>query len=389
LSVPTSWRSGLYYAQFTSYTGSVTSVAFTVKALSGQQSKILALLPAATVTAYNPFGGKSLYPNLETNAIQSPQVSFERPGATWRGPESSTWYTIDEEVCFARWAESQSSILGQVDYGMNVDLQADPALLTSYKLVVLIGHDEYWSDTMRQTIAAFTANGGNVAFLTGNTAYWRVTFGPSPMTGAPNQTMYSQKLAADLYSNTATPEEQMTGSSTRFGSIKDNNYSTPNPSTPYQVYNQHWVLAGTAMQGSNAQLAVGKLFGAATDLNSYPLYDGWGMIGYEVDGYPVDPSRFPGVVPWNGPANFVNVASGLQNWGGAAQIGYATVGAWQQPYYAAVSSPNRGWTISTGSIFWTRCLWNWYGPTGGMNIERWNVAQQITTNILLTLGTNA
>ena len=43
-----------------------------------------------------------------------------------------------------------------------------------YKLVLSVGHDEYWSAPMRDHLEAFIGKGGNVAFFSGNTCCWQV-----------------------------------------------------------------------------------------------------------------------------------------------------------------------------------------------------------------------
>ena len=43
-----------------------------------------------------------------------------------------------------------------------------------YGLYLSIGHDEYWSGPMRDTVEAFTRAGGNALFLSGNTSFWQV-----------------------------------------------------------------------------------------------------------------------------------------------------------------------------------------------------------------------
>ena len=42
-----------------------------------------------------------------------------------------------------------------------------------YSLYLSVGHDEYWSAGMRDTVEGFVARGGNAAFLSGNTASGR------------------------------------------------------------------------------------------------------------------------------------------------------------------------------------------------------------------------
>ena len=50
---------------------------------------------------------------------------------------------------------------------MNSDLEDQPELLQSYKLVLSVGHDEYWSSGMRDSLEAWIAEGGHVAFFSG------------------------------------------------------------------------------------------------------------------------------------------------------------------------------------------------------------------------------
>ena len=75
------------------------------------------------------------------------------------------------ELPFVIWAERNGYTL---DYCANSDLEFHPELLESYKLVLSVGHDEYWSAPMRDHLEAFIARGGNVAFFSGNTCCWQV-----------------------------------------------------------------------------------------------------------------------------------------------------------------------------------------------------------------------
>src|SRR5207248_3969390 len=53
---------------------------------------------------------------------------------------------------------------------------ADPDFLGRYRLLLSVGHDEYWSKEMRDAVEGFTASGGNVAFFSGNVCWWQVRF---------------------------------------------------------------------------------------------------------------------------------------------------------------------------------------------------------------------
>ena len=57
---------------------------------------------------------------------------------------------------------------------LNADLEEHPEVLDDASLYLSVGHDEYWSKGMRDTVEAFIARGGNAAFFSGNTSLWQV-----------------------------------------------------------------------------------------------------------------------------------------------------------------------------------------------------------------------
>jgi hypothetical protein len=75
------------------------------------------------------------------------------------------------ELPFVVWAEQNGYPL---EFAANDDLEFRPEMLASYKLVLSVGHDEYWSTPMRDNLEAWIAKGGNVAFFSGNTCCWQV-----------------------------------------------------------------------------------------------------------------------------------------------------------------------------------------------------------------------
>jgi hypothetical protein len=58
------------------------------------------------------------------------------------------------------------------------DLDQNGDLVSHYQMFVSVGHDEYWSEGMRDAFEGFIDGGGNAAFLSGNTCWRRVTFSP-------------------------------------------------------------------------------------------------------------------------------------------------------------------------------------------------------------------
>ena len=77
----------------------------------------------------------------------------------------------DWELPFLHWAEREGYA---IDVVTNADLEEHPELLArpgdgGYALFLSVGHDEYWSGPMRDTVEGFIGRGGNAAFLSGNT----------------------------------------------------------------------------------------------------------------------------------------------------------------------------------------------------------------------------
>jgi hypothetical protein len=172
--VPVSWPSGLYRVKYSNGLNDVDVLEFTVKpAQPGQTSKILLQMCVNTPQAYNYAGGKSLYAPGRAS-----KVSFDRVSAR----------LLEYEPSIINWLAAEGI---QVEYCTSLDLHEDSSLLSNYDLLLIVGHDEYWSKEMRDNVEAFIRGGGNVAFLSGNTSYRQVRF-ESPY----NRMMVFHKFAA-------------------------------------------------------------------------------------------------------------------------------------------------------------------------------------------------
>ena len=107
------------------------------------------------------FDAGALYGIVRTDIGFDVYNSFARWESTWH-----RW-----ELPFVKWAEARGY---SIDYAVNSDLEFHPEILDGYRLVLSIGHDEYWSAPMRDNIEAFAIGGGNLAFFSGNTMWWQV-----------------------------------------------------------------------------------------------------------------------------------------------------------------------------------------------------------------------
>lgn len=206
LNVPTNWPSGVYMAKLVpnSAPSKYWLVPFVVREdQPGSTSKILFQCSVNTWQAYNNWGGKCLYQSGSTGGIASPIVSFDRPYAnTASSVRGSGEYYIWESY-LDRFLESQEVTL---EYCTNVDLHADPTLLSHYNLFLSVGHDEYWSPQMYDHAEQFRDASGSIAFLGANEVYWRVDFGNN------NRTIYCNKTLNNYWwRNQGRPEARLVG----------------------------------------------------------------------------------------------------------------------------------------------------------------------------------
>ena len=168
LDVPESWSTGYYKARFTSPDGGVSWLSFVVKNRTpGSVSKLVFQPPFDTSQMYNPWGGKSAYTYNSSNGIKAEVVSMRRPSEIRYGNGNDLMLGVVE---FIRWAESRNIAL---EYLAGDDLHASSGVLSPYKAFVTVGHDEYWSQSMRDELDRFIDAGGNAAIMSGNTMWWR------------------------------------------------------------------------------------------------------------------------------------------------------------------------------------------------------------------------
>ena len=272
LPIPNDWRSGYYSVTFSTEPArgakALTSEAFFVVRPTnpGRATKILLQLSTNTYNAYNNWGGYSLYAYNGRDKVQGRRVSFERPPAS----QFRNW-----ELPFVAWAESNGYVL---DYAVNSDLEFRPELLNHYKLVLSVGHDEYWSAPMRDHLEAFIAKGGNVAFLSGNTCCWQVrseaggealvcwkqAFEHDPIFHSGDRRFLSTLWSHHLVKR---PENALTGVGFLFGGYHKSHGQFMDGPGAFTVHRpSHWLFAGTGLKP-------GADFGGKNTI-----------VGYECDG---------------------------------------------------------------------------------------------------------
>jgi hypothetical protein len=300
IEVPTDgWRSG-YYAVTVTGDAERADACVVVRPRPKDAAPIVLVLATTTWNAYNDWGGPSLY----TGGVR---VSFERPFAagflvkpepigrmmqttpdreamgfrSWARPlglsdwsGAAGWWNWERP--FLHWAESNGY---RVDVATSHDLDAHPEVLDGRALSLHVGHDEYWSWRMRDTLDAFVASGGNTAIFSGNTCFWQVRFEDDgramtcfkyradpddPVLGTPDE----RKLTGAWSDRrVGRPETSTIGLTFTRGGYSRYGLGAPRASGGFTVARpDHWAFEGT-------ELRYGDTFGERDT-----------VVAYEVDG---------------------------------------------------------------------------------------------------------
>ncbi len=310
IPVGSDWSSGVYLVTLRAHGAveerSIGYAMFVVRAPRPTASTLL-VLASNTYNAYNNWGGRSLYtgghqvsfdrpfgrgmllrPSTERDDRKSrPCLPGEEPdvdGAVYQEyrfahgypgyMSSSGWFTYERR--FVEWAMDNGIVL---DIAVSSDLERVPGLTDGYRLVLGVGHDEYWSAGQRDAVEGYVAGGGNYASFSGNTMFWQVRLSDGgrrmtchkysahrtdPVLGTDQQRSMSGLWCDPLV---ARPEWSFLGGGSAFGLYSRFGRATPRASGGFTVYRDgHWLFEGTGLR-------YGDQLGAA-----------YGAVGYETVG---------------------------------------------------------------------------------------------------------
>jgi hypothetical protein len=329
LVVPDDWRSGLYLVTLRAHAApderAVGYACFVVRSAEPDRAdRSLLVIATNTYNAYNNWGGRSLYtggkqvsfrrpfgrgmlvrPDVERDDRKARPVRFgEQPdveGDIYQAFRfehgfpgymgSAGWFTYERR--FVEWAEANGV---ELDFAVSSDLERDPSVVDGYRVVLGVGHDEYWSAGQRDTIEDFVRRGGNYVSLSGNTMFWQVRLedGGDTMVCHKYSAHETDPVVADEPARTTgmwcdpvvgRPEWTFLGAGSAFGLYNRFGKATPRGSGAFTVYrSDHWLFAGT-------DLRYGDLLGADH-----------GVVGYETVGCRLnfDARQLPVAVAGNG-----------------------------------------------------------------------------------------
>lgn len=353
LDVPTHWPSSLYVARFHDDRPETPAperdaeheVWFVVRAARpAATSAVLVSVPFATWRAYHRAGqpGRSIYYAEEPG--RAARVSFAEPGG---GPAPERW-----EEPLLRWLPEAGY---PVEFCSGLDLDDGAELLSSYRLLVVNGHDEYWSAGMRDSVEAFVRKGGNLAVFAGNTAWWQIRLEDGGRTMVCHRDAAADPVTDPRHSTVEwssspvdRPENSMTGVSFRNGAGAWGKGMAVMGRDAYTVrFADHWVFENTGLRD-------GDTFAR-------------GALGYETDAAELDWSAgVPRATGRDGtPRSFAVLATAdLRHWRAYGQGGWATMGVFRM---------GAGTVFNAATINWARALDD-------------PVVDRITRNVLDRLG---
>lgn len=97
----------------------------------------------------------------------------------------------------------------------NTLVHQNPAILKQYDLVILFGHDEYWSPNIYNGIQDFLDHGGSLLNMSGNTAWWKTNVTNTELIAHKRPSPEEKKNCYGFW-HSCSPEERLLGVSFRF-----------------------------------------------------------------------------------------------------------------------------------------------------------------------------
>ncbi|MCA8953614.1 MAG: DUF4082 domain-containing protein [Planctomycetes bacterium] len=213
--VPANAVSGIYLAKLErdDPTPGTSHILFVVRD-DASTSDIVMKTNDGTWQAYNLYGGASMYPagGAAPGYNHATKASYNRPFDLHNAAGGSGYDFFAAEYAMVRFLEANGY---DVSYLTCVDCDRNGALIQQHGAFVSVGHDEYWSGPMRDSVEAARDAGVHLAFFSGNEVYWKTRYEPSIDGNAtPHRTLVCYKegtLGENACGSKCDPSPQWTG----------------------------------------------------------------------------------------------------------------------------------------------------------------------------------
>jgi N,N-dimethylformamidase beta subunit-like protein len=245
LTVPTvGWPPGAYLLRLDAASGAQRYVPITVRS-AATAGKVVLLLGTTTWQAYNQWGGYSLYAGPGGAAGRAYAVSFDRP---YDGDGAQLFLAFDE----APIALAEKTAGVPLAYETDNDLAAQPGLLDGARAVISLGHDEYYSASMRAALLTARGAGTNLAFLGANAMFRHIRLASSALGPGRIEICYKDATLDPMYRRhkAATTQDWRYPPDPRPESVITGVLYECNPvSAAYVVFDPgNWIFAGTGVR---------------------------------------------------------------------------------------------------------------------------------------------
>ncbi len=271
--IPRALASGVYVAKLLAAHGAQRDCVFVLRAL--RPAPLLVELPTASWEAYNEWGGDSLYPGGTlvgiTRSSQGVEVSYDRPYDSQTGAGQF----FIREVAMVRFLERYGY---PVSYTTTDALDRRPSEASRARVVIDVGHSEYWSQRAANALLGARERGVSLIFISSDTMAWRVRFEAAARAssehGAPDHVIVAYKEFAASDPDRAHPTGLFPlGGAPLVGSAYDGCITPRLPVTGPPVYRYYAWRPAPTLQPSWLFARSGVSAGTTIP----------GIVGYELD----------------------------------------------------------------------------------------------------------
>ena len=267
------WPEGNYLLKLTIPNGKQAYVPLVLHSTS-YSGRTMVVNATNTWQAYNDFGGFSAYrgnrdiaasdatristatPSGSTDAAsRSRKLSFSRPysNASYNGP----WSYMKFERPLVVEAERSGVNLG---YTSSLYFDEQGVNMRSANALIMLGHDEYWTNAMVRAVQTLRDSGTNYAAIGANSMWWRVRYDDTPRGSV--MTIYKSSTEDPIKSSAERTTNFSAGGEYGIVPTLGSRYLTSGVDAPLTVTNPNFFLfngTGATMNQSYPKLLAGEV----------------------------------------------------------------------------------------------------------------------------------